>query len=234
MAKLSGKKLSHVTLTVKPSGITSKDVTTSEQHLDVSIYRISYCSADATYDRVVAFIATNKNETLECHAFLTSKKKIAQAAALTISQAFTIAFEKWQNLKDAQSEKKLTQNGDKASNGHQKNGADKTRIDEPSLIDLSDENICPTKPPKAANESFEFDLDLDDSFAKLAESRTTTVNGSSGNGHADPFVSMLPNNVTNVNFQDLPSYFNFSEEANNEEKNGKFFTDDSPDDLFSL
>lgn len=100
MAKSKGnKKLPRVTLCIKPSGITMTDVTTGEVMHDVSIYRISYCSADATYDRVVAFIATNKNETMECHAFLTSKRKVSQAAALTISQAFTIAFENWQNSK---------------------------------------------------------------------------------------------------------------------------------------
>ena len=43
-----------------------------------SFYRISYCSADATYDRVFAFIATNKNETLECHAFLCPKRKMVR------------------------------------------------------------------------------------------------------------------------------------------------------------
>lgn len=100
MAKSKGnKKLPRVSLCIKPSGITTTDVTTGELLHDVSIYRISYCSADATYDRVVAFIATNKNETMECHAFLTSKRKVSQAAALTISQAFTIAFENWQNSK---------------------------------------------------------------------------------------------------------------------------------------
>lgn len=41
---------------------------------------------------------------------------------------------------------------------------------------------------------------------------------------------MLPTNL-DVNYQDLPSYFNFNEKS---EKEGKFFTDDSPDDLLSL
>ena len=104
MAKSKGnKKLPRVSLCIRPSGITTTDVTTGERLHDVSIYRISYCSADATYDRVVAFIATNKNETMECHAFLTSKRKVSQAAALTISQAFTIAFENWENSKTMKS-----------------------------------------------------------------------------------------------------------------------------------
>lgn len=70
--------------------------------------RISFCSADANYERVVAFIGTNKNETLECHAFLCSKRKVAEAAALTISQAFNIAFELWERAK----EEKSSQNGE--------------------------------------------------------------------------------------------------------------------------
>ena len=108
--------------------------------------RISYCSADATFDHVFAFIATNRyfflcdhflrwvfylsplpspkvsplslfghcqklqhlpcpdfhhfiwswfrNETLECHAFLCPKRKMAQAATLTIAQVppFELSF----------------------------------------------------------------------------------------------------------------------------------------------
>lgn len=80
----------------------------STKRITIIFYRISFCSADASYDRVVAFIGTNKNETLECHAFLCSKRKIAEAAALTISQAFNIAFELWERAK----EEKSSQNGE--------------------------------------------------------------------------------------------------------------------------
>jgi len=121
IAKASGKKLMRVALVVKPTGLITREMTTNEDHLNVSIYRISYCSADATFDRVVAFIATNKNETLECHAFLTPKRKIAQAAALTISQAFNIAFEKWLQLKQDQEKRgaKQKENGkQEIENGH--------------------------------------------------------------------------------------------------------------------
>ena len=89
--------------------------------------RISYCSADATFDHVFAFIATNRDNTMECHAFLCPKvhtfrwqwfniwtfwliffscrevslyfyflqlqRKMAQAATLTIAQAFNLAFQ---------------------------------------------------------------------------------------------------------------------------------------------
>ncbi|XP_074594877.1 low density lipoprotein receptor adapter protein 1-A-like [Brevipalpus obovatus] len=96
MAKISGRDAKKVVLTIRPSGISCKDLLNDDEIFDISIYRISYCSADANYPRVVAFIATNLNETHECHAFLTRKDDIAQACALTISQAFAIAFEKYQ------------------------------------------------------------------------------------------------------------------------------------------
>lgn len=59
-------------------------------------HRISYCSADATHDHVFAFIATNLNETMECHAFLCPKRKMAQTVTLTVAQAFNTAYEAWQ------------------------------------------------------------------------------------------------------------------------------------------
>lgn len=90
------KQVPRVTLTIALKGIKMEDPSTTEVLLEVSIYRISYCSADATYTHVFAFISTNSNDTLECHAFLCPKKKIAQAATLTIAQAFNLAYECWQ------------------------------------------------------------------------------------------------------------------------------------------
>ncbi|RWS29986.1 Low density lipoprotein receptor adapter protein 1-B-like protein [Leptotrombidium deliense] len=156
MAKASSKKLNNVALTVKPTGISTQDAQTKEKHLDVSIYRISYCSADATYDRVVAFIATNKNETFECHAFLTNKRKVAQAAALTISQAFTIAFDKWKHHKGEVEDKKKPEN---VENGKETNGETKETANEGALIDLT----CDDGDHKNGSSD---DFDMNDSFMK--------------------------------------------------------------------
>uniref|UniRef100_L7M4D7 Putative ldl receptor adaptor protein n=1 Tax=Rhipicephalus pulchellus TaxID=72859 RepID=L7M4D7_RHIPC len=101
MAKASGKKLPKVAITVSPKGISTRDLATGELQLDVSIYRISFCSADASFDRVVAFIGTHSNEVMECHAFLCAKRRVAQAAALTISQAFQVAYQAWQGSRQA-------------------------------------------------------------------------------------------------------------------------------------
>ncbi|XP_042194524.1 low density lipoprotein receptor adapter protein 1b [Callorhinchus milii] len=108
MAKASGKKLQKVTLTVSPRGIILRDSTSNQQKENISIYRISYCTADKAHDKVFAYIAQSQlNETLECHAFLCTKKKVAQAVTLTVAQAFKVAFEYWQLAKE-EKEKRVT------------------------------------------------------------------------------------------------------------------------------
>ncbi|XP_074112726.1 low density lipoprotein receptor adapter protein 1 isoform X1 [Cotesia typhae] len=113
MAKASGKKLQRVALAVSLRGIRMTDLATEEDQLQVSIYRISYCSADATHDHVFAFIATNLNETMECHAFLCPKRKMAQTVTLTVAQAFNTAYEAWQQ---SQSDPRIHHTLDKSSN----------------------------------------------------------------------------------------------------------------------
>lgn len=45
----------------------------------VFLFRISYCTADKTQDKVFAYVSQSQfNETLECHAFLCQKKKIVR------------------------------------------------------------------------------------------------------------------------------------------------------------
>ncbi|XP_015911338.1 low density lipoprotein receptor adapter protein 1-A [Parasteatoda tepidariorum] len=176
MAKSNAKKLPRVALMVNPKGILTRDLSTGEKHLDFSIYRISFCSADANYDRVVAFIGTNKNETLECHAFLCSKRKVAQAAALTISQAFNIAYELWELSKEEKSSQnederinmKVDDNIKLCSNNNSNNG-NSCSEDQGALIDLSMDGHTASQTMKKWG--FENDQNLDDSFSKLAHSR---------------------------------------------------------------
>merc|ERR1711892_179222 len=103
-AKQDDRKLSRVALMVSVKGIKMSDLETGKTTFDFSIYRISYCSADATFTHVFAFIAVNLNESLECHAFLGRKQKIAQAATLSIAKAFNLAFDRW---KEKSEEEKL-------------------------------------------------------------------------------------------------------------------------------
>ncbi|ESO87935.1 hypothetical protein LOTGIDRAFT_145948, partial [Lottia gigantea] len=99
-AKTAGKKLKKVSLTVRHKGILMTDLTTEQIDFDISIYRISFCTADKNHDKVFAFIARNTtNETMECHAYLCAKSKIAQAVTLTVSQAFSLAQDHWEEAK---------------------------------------------------------------------------------------------------------------------------------------
>uniref|UniRef100_A0A8C3AE22 Si:dkey-71h2.2 n=1 Tax=Cyclopterus lumpus TaxID=8103 RepID=A0A8C3AE22_CYCLU len=96
-ARASAKKFRKVTLTVSPKGIIMTDTETTDLIENVSIYRISYCTADKTQDKVFAYVSQSPfNETLECHAFLCQKKKIAQAVTLTVAQAFKVALDLWE------------------------------------------------------------------------------------------------------------------------------------------
>uniref|UniRef100_A0A3Q2PUX0 Low density lipoprotein receptor adaptor protein 1a n=1 Tax=Fundulus heteroclitus TaxID=8078 RepID=A0A3Q2PUX0_FUNHE len=77
----SGKKPQKVSLKVSPQGIIMLDRSTNKLLERVSIYRISYCTVDNVHDKVFAYIAQNNlNGTLECHAYLCSKRKVVSSA----------------------------------------------------------------------------------------------------------------------------------------------------------
>ncbi|XP_053315976.1 low density lipoprotein receptor adapter protein 1-like [Spea bombifrons] len=105
MARVGAKKFQKVTLTVTPRGISLQD--SEDGHLIefVSIYRISYCSTDKVQNKVFAYVAQNQtNEALECHAFLSPKKKMARAVTLTVAQAFQVALDLWESAKEGKTE----------------------------------------------------------------------------------------------------------------------------------
>ncbi|KAG8588152.1 hypothetical protein GDO81_005891 [Engystomops pustulosus] len=160
-AKASGKKLQKVLLKVTPRGIILHDSVTNKLIENVSIYRISYCTADKLHDKVFAYIAqSQQNETLECHAFLCTKRKMAQAVTLTVAQAFKVAFEIWQVSRDA------------TGNLLDLEEASKT-LDTFNAVDNHFEDIFEQS---ARNENnnvmWELDDGLDEAFSRLAESRT--------------------------------------------------------------
>ncbi|XP_061889926.1 low density lipoprotein receptor adapter protein 1 isoform X2 [Entelurus aequoreus] len=106
MARAGPKKFRKVTLTVSPKGIVITDTDTAALIENVSIYRISYCTADKSQDKVFAYVSQSQfNETLECHAFLCQKKKIAQAVTLTVAQAFKVALDLWEMSQEDKSKK---------------------------------------------------------------------------------------------------------------------------------
>ncbi|KAK3735609.1 hypothetical protein QZH41_013715 [Actinostola sp. cb2023] len=63
------------------------------------IYRVSYCTADPNFPKVFAFIARQKGtKVLQCHALLCNKESMAKAISLTVADAFSSAYESFEEL----------------------------------------------------------------------------------------------------------------------------------------
>ncbi|KAM4698887.1 low density lipoprotein receptor adapter protein 1 [Discoglossus pictus] len=191
-AKASGKKLQKVILKVSPRGIILYDSGNNQLIENVSIYRISYCTADKLHDKVFAYIAqSQQNETLECHAFLCTKRKMAQAVTLTVAQAFKVAFEFWQVSRDNKDKReKSGSDGDGTSSSPSEGSSSLPSLKGATgnLLDLaegtnafdmlngSDNHFEELFTQNATTENnnlvWELDDGLDEAFSRLAESRT--------------------------------------------------------------
>ncbi|XP_030268880.1 low density lipoprotein receptor adapter protein 1a isoform X3 [Sparus aurata] len=161
-AKASGKKPQKVALKVSPQGIVLHDSLTNKLLENVSIYRISYCTVDKLHDKVFAYIAQNTlNGTLECHAYLCSKRKVAQAVALTVAQAFTVAFELWQVAKEDVATDNLLDFDDSVNVVVETNG------------NAGEDQLDNHRPSETNNNAaWEIEDGLDEAFSSLAVSRT--------------------------------------------------------------
>ncbi|XP_032084350.1 low density lipoprotein receptor adapter protein 1 [Thamnophis elegans] len=186
-AKASGKKLRKVTVKVSPRGIVLSDSITNEAIENVSIYRISYCTADKVHDKVFAYIAQSQhNENLECHAFLCSKKKMAQAVTLTVAQAFKVAFEFWQASKEEKEKRdKAILEAESASSLNSDTSSPKAPVTVENLLDLENVTKAPLNtnsvhadgrilgsPSSENNNVWAMNDELDEAFSRLAQSRT--------------------------------------------------------------
>lgn len=192
-AKASGKKPLKVAVKVSPQGIVLYDSSNNKFLENISIYRISYCTVDKLHDKVFAYIAQNTlNGTLECHAYLCSKRKVAQAVALTFAQAFTLAFELWQVAKEEKGRRvKSGSAGEGSSSSHSERsnslGSLKgTDVATDNLLDfedsvnaletngnMEDDHLDNHRPSETNNNpAWEIEDGLDEAFSRLAVSRT--------------------------------------------------------------
>uniref|UniRef100_H3CV50 Low density lipoprotein receptor adaptor protein 1a n=1 Tax=Tetraodon nigroviridis TaxID=99883 RepID=H3CV50_TETNG len=192
-AKAAGKKPQKVALKISPKGIVLYDSLTNKLLENVSIYRVSYCTVDKLHDKVFAYIAQNTlNGTLECHAYLCSKKKVAQAVALTVAQAFTVAFELWQEAKEEKGKRvKSGSAGEASSSCHSErsnsSGSMKgTDVTTDNLLGLEDTvkavmeangslpeaQLNNRRRESLQNPAWETGDGLDEAFSRLARSRT--------------------------------------------------------------
>ncbi|KAJ8714918.1 hypothetical protein PYW08_004899 [Mythimna loreyi] len=100
-AKLLNKKLQRVNLDISAKGIVVSDADSQENVISVSIYRISYCSADAANARVFAVVegrpaggATGgAGESHLVHVFVCTRRRHARALALSLAHAFNDAYQ---------------------------------------------------------------------------------------------------------------------------------------------
>ncbi|XP_024113730.1 low density lipoprotein receptor adapter protein 1a isoform X1 [Oryzias melastigma] len=185
-AKASGKKPQKVSLKVSPQGIAIYDRTTNQLLENVSIYRISYCTVDKLHDKVFAYITQNAlNGTLECHAYLCAKRREAQAVALTVAQAFTVAFELWQVAREEKGRRVTSGSaGDASSSSERSNSVGSLRgadVAAEKLLELGDGGNTGAQrkvdqnhsPPDTVNiPALETEDGLDEAFSRLAVSRT--------------------------------------------------------------
>ncbi|XP_065152217.1 low density lipoprotein receptor adapter protein 1b isoform X1 [Paramisgurnus dabryanus] len=187
-AKAGGRKLQKVTLNVSPRGIVLYDGVSNQLIENISIYRISYCTADKMHDKVFAYIAqTQGSETLECHAYLCAKKKVAQAVTLTVAQAFRVAFEFWQTAKEEKEKQVKCVSDEEAASSSQSEssaslGSMKGDVAIGNLLDLEaggknhsgQNHMHPAQNLSTENNNTVWELDdgLDEAFSRLAQSRT--------------------------------------------------------------
>lgn len=191
-AKAGGKKPAKVALKVSPQGIVLYDNLNNQLLENVSIYRISYCTADKLHDKVFAYIAQNTlNGTLECHAFLCCKRKVAQAVTLTVAQAFKVAFELWQIAKEEKEKRVKSGSAGEGSNCSQSERSNSLAslkdVATGNLLDFednvamvtetNDNEECPLHNHNPSeninNNNIVWGVDgLDEAFSRLAESRT--------------------------------------------------------------
>ncbi|RVE66308.1 hypothetical protein OJAV_G00106090 [Oryzias javanicus] len=164
------------------SGIVLYDRPTNQLLENVSIYRISYCTVDKLHDKVFAYITQNAlNGTLECHAYLCAKRREAQAVALTVAQAFTVAFELWQVAREEKGRRVASGSaGDVSSSSERSNSVGSLRgaeVATEKLLELGDggntraqrkvdQNHSP--PDTLNNLTLETEDGLDEAFSSCA------------------------------------------------------------------
>ncbi|XP_047535555.1 low density lipoprotein receptor adapter protein 1-like isoform X1 [Vanessa atalanta] len=98
-AKTVNKKLQRVNLDISSKGILVTDADSQENVLSVSIYRISYCSADAANARVFAVVegkCVGGDDSHVVHVFVCARRRQARALALSLAHAFNDAYQAWQ------------------------------------------------------------------------------------------------------------------------------------------
>ncbi|KAM7354436.1 uncharacterized protein ACRADG_006093 [Cochliomyia hominivorax] len=104
-AKAGGRKIKtqkRVKVNISQEGIEVLDHATDDSLMRFSIYKISYCSVDASNDHAFSFVSSEPDplsdkEKLSCHVFLCPKRKIAHEITLLVARCFENAYQNWRD-----------------------------------------------------------------------------------------------------------------------------------------
>ncbi|KAL9969174.1 hypothetical protein ACROYT_G021359 [Oculina patagonica] len=189
--------LQKVLITVSTRKLTIQDMISKDKIMDIPIYRVSYCVADPNFSKVFAFISRAQGrQDLTCYAFLCSKESMAQAMALTIADAFKIAYETFERAKadKSQGAARAAQDGNKENTQQAKPVVNNGNIDDlyatpikaknpPSgapAIQITADSSSSTTVEDSSKKLQNLNLAVDDDdfdaeFTKLAESRSSPI-----------------------------------------------------------
>lgn len=104
-AKAGGRKIKtqkRVKVNISQEGIEVLDQGTDDSLMRFSIYKISYCSVDASNDHAFSFVSSEPDplsdkEKMSCHVFLCPKRKIAHEITLLVARCFENAYQNWRD-----------------------------------------------------------------------------------------------------------------------------------------
>lgn len=130
-AKAGGRKIKtqkRVKVNISHEGIEVLDHATDDSLIRFSIYKISYCSVDASNDHAFSFVSSEQDplsdkEKLSCHVFLCPKRKIAHEITLLVARCFENAYQNWRDTVVHQT--KSSNNNNSTNNNNHTGSSDK-------------------------------------------------------------------------------------------------------------
>ncbi|XP_065355849.1 low density lipoprotein receptor adapter protein 1-A-like [Calliphora vicina] len=130
-AKAGGRKIKtqkRVKANISQEGIEVLDHATDDSLMRFSIYKISYCSVDASNDHAFSFVSSEPDplsdkEKLSCHVFLCPKRKIAHEITLLVARCFENAYQNWRDTVVHQGKHQANNNNNSNNNNNIDNSA---------------------------------------------------------------------------------------------------------------
>lgn len=125
-AKAGGRKIKtqkRVKVNISQDGIEVLDHGTDDSLMRFSIYKISYCSVDASNDHAFSFVSSEPDplsdkEKLSCHVFLCPKRKIAHEITLLVARCFENAYQNWRDTVVHQTKQQSNNNNNNSNNNN--------------------------------------------------------------------------------------------------------------------